>query len=125
MAYLGASCIALSRVAFSCSDALGKPNASIILLNAAVSWSTNRNNSSLYCWPFAAQSLNSFQRLSQPFLCDDKLATIVANEAPSEPIYAEIEPPPGAGLSLAVSSANSVSVMPASLDEALSFSRYS
>ena len=39
---------------------------------------------------------------------EDKFATIVVNEAANVPQYAEIEPPPGAGLSDEVSFAKSV-----------------
>ena len=62
-------------------------------------------------WPPSAWSENSFHLLSHPFLCDDRLATIVPNAAPSTPQYAAIEPPPGAGDSLAVSAANFVRVI--------------
>ena len=77
-------------------------------------------------WPLSAQFENSSQRASQPALCEERLATIVPRAAPSAPAYAEIEPPPGAGDSLAVSSAKPLQVRSTSLFFLLSASsRYS
>ena len=80
----------------------------MIALKEYVSSSTKNNNSSFSFCPFSAQTENSSHRASQPLLCAERLATIPPNAAPNEPTYAAIEPPPGAGLSEAVSSANVV-----------------
>ena len=85
MAYLVASCMVAVRKIFSSSVAFGNAKAVMIWLNALVSASTSFSNSFLHCSPFSAQLLNSSQRSSHPFLCADKLATIVANDTPSAP----------------------------------------
>ena len=58
-------------------------------------------------------------------MCELKLATIVANETPKLPTYAEIEPPPGAGLSLAVSSAKVAKFILINFESAVFFNTYS
>src|SRR5204862_4255970 len=106
-AYLVACSIAVDRAAFSSADSLGNANASITLLNAAVSSSTSDSNSSLSCCAFTAELLKYSSLSSQPRFPADKFATIPPNEAPSAPINAATEPPPGAGESLRVSLQNS------------------
>ena len=115
VAYSVATCIAAARASFSSGVPLGIPNTSIILLNAAVSSSTSASSSFITAIPFSAQSEKNSQRSSHPALCDERFATIVPNAAASAPIYADIEPPPGAGDSLAVSSAKAAHVMSTSL----------
>src|SRR5262249_28402599 len=102
-----ASSIAAVRAALSSGEFLGSPNASITLLNAAVSSSTNDNNSSLSCCALTAQLLKYSSLSSQPRLPAERFATIPPNEEPRAPISAATEPPPGAGESLKVSLQNS------------------
>ena len=59
---------------------------SMMRLKAAVSSSTSARSSAIRAWPFSATSENSFHRSSQPRLCEDRFATIVARAAPSAPI---------------------------------------
>src|SRR5438270_504146 len=106
-AYLVAFAIAAARAAFSSADSLGNANASITSVNAAVSSSTNASNSSLSCCAVTAQLLKYSSLSSQPRFPADRFATIPPNEAPSAPINAATEPPPGAGESLRVSLQNS------------------
>src|SRR5438552_1391256 len=102
-----ASSIAAVRAAFSSGELLGSANASITLLNAFVSSSTSDNNSSLSCCAFTAQLLKYSSLSSQPRLPAERFATIPPNDAPSAPINAATEPPPGAAESLNVSLQNS------------------
>src|SRR5207302_8544797 len=106
-AYFVAFSTAAARAAFSSADSLGNPNASITLLNAVVSSSTSDNNSSLSCCAFTAQLLKYSSLSSQPRLPAERFATIPPNDAPSAPINAATEPPPGAAESLNVSLQNS------------------
>src|SRR5436190_21381493 len=106
-AYFVACSIAADRAAFSSADSLGKANASITLLNAAVSSSTSDSNSSLSCCAFTAQLLKYSSLSSQPRFPAERFATIPPNDAPKAPINAATEPPPGAGESLNVSLQNS------------------
>ena len=76
------------------------------MLNALVSSSIKRISSSMYTLPLSAQSEYSCHRSSQPALWADRFATIVPKATPIAPIAADIEPPPGAGDSDAVSSVN-------------------
>src|SRR5262245_27676543 len=105
-ACLVASSIAAERAAFFSAESLGNPNASITLLNAVVSSSTSDNSSSLSCCALTAQLLKYSSLSSQPRLPAERFATIPPNDAPSAPISAATEPPPGAGESLKVSSQN-------------------
>ena len=84
----------------------GKPKAAITLLKAAVSSSTRKSSSSFNCCPCTAQSLKNSSCSSQPRLPAERLATIPPNDAPSAPIRAATDPPPGAGESLSVSLQN-------------------
>src|SRR5207302_6354724 len=106
-AYFVAFSTAAARAAFSSADSLGNPNASITLLNAVVSSSTSASNWSLSCCAFTAQLLKYSSLSSQPRFPAERFATIPPNEAPSAPINAATEPPPGAGESLRVSLQNS------------------
>src|SRR5688572_17908947 len=125
IAILVASCIALFLKLFSSSVLFGNVKAAMIRLNALVSASTRPNNSLLRASAFSAQLLNSSHLSSQPFLCEERLATIPAKAIPSDPTYAAIDPPPGAGLSLAVSSAKSLNDISTSRVSVLLFKRYS
>ena len=98
---------AAERADFSSADSLGNPNASITLLNAAVSSSTSASNSSLSCCALTAQSLKYLILSSHPRFPAERLATIPPSDAPKAPINAATEPPPGAGESLKVSLQNS------------------
>src|SRR5207249_2399991 len=106
-ACLVASSMVVARVAFSSADSLGNANASITLLNAAVSSSTSDSNSSLSCCALTAQPLKYSSLSSQPRFPAERFATIPPNDAPKAPINAATEPPPGAGESLNVSLQNS------------------
>src|SRR5437879_11982617 len=101
-AYLVAFAMAAARAAFSSADSLGKANASITLLNAAVSSSTSDNNSSLSCCAFTAQLLKYSSLSSQPRFPADRFATITPNEATSAPINDATEQPAGDGESIRV-----------------------
>ena len=117
-AYSVASSIAAALAAFSSGVPFGMAKTSIMRLNAAVSSSTREVSSSIIFHPFSATSENSFQRSSQPRLCAERLATIVARAAPKAPMAADTEPPPGAGDSDAVSRAKSLTLRRTSLSEA-------
>ena len=125
MAYFDACCMAACRAVFSVSLLLGRLKPSMILLKARVSSSTRNNSSSFNVCPFSAQSEYSFQLSSHPLLWEERLATMVPSETPSEPTYAAIEPPPGAGDSEAVSSAKSARFISTSLAAASSSIMYS
>src|SRR5207247_6699706 len=86
---------------------LGIHTTHFTLLNSAFSYSTSDSNSSLSCCAFTAELLEYSSLSSQPRFPADKFATIPPNEAPSAPINAATEPPPGAGESLRVSLQNS------------------
>src|SRR6266478_1682383 len=105
-AYFVADSIAAERAAFSSADSLGKANASITLLKAAVSSSTRNRSSSFSCCALTAQSLKYLSLSSQPRFPAERLATIPPRDAPNAPINAATEPPPGAGESLSVSLQN-------------------
>ena len=92
--------------------------AAMILSNAAVSSSTRARSLFITACPLSAQSENSFHLASQPALCEERFATMVPRAAASAPIYAEIDPPPGAGDSEAVSYAKSLHVILTSLSRA-------
>src|SRR5438128_1863964 len=106
-AYFVADSTAAARDAFSFADCFGNANASITLLKAAVSSSTNASNSSFSCCAWTAQSLKYSSLSSHPRLPAERFATIPPNDAPNAPINAATEPPPGAGESLKVSLQNS------------------
>src|SRR5947209_3761412 len=105
-AYFVAASIAADRAVFSSADSFGSANASITLLNAAVSSSTSDSNSSLSCCALTAQPLKYSSLSSQPRFPAERFATIPPNDAPKAPINAATEPPPGAGESLNVSLQN-------------------
>src|SRR5947199_4626124 len=92
-AYLVACSIAVDRAAFSSADSLGNANASITLLNAAVSSSTRDSHSSLRCCAFTAGLLKYSSLSSQPRFPAHQLATIPPTEAPSAPLDAATEQP--------------------------------
>ena len=98
------------RAAFSSGVFLGMPNAAMMRLNASVSSSTRWRRRSCRTIPSSATLANSSHCSSQPGLWLERLATIVASDAPKAPMYADTEPPPGAGLSRDVSSANPLTV---------------
>src|SRR6266567_3651211 len=106
-AYFVADSTAAARDAFSSADCFGNANASITLLKAAVSSSTSSSNSSLSCCAFTAHLLKYSSLSSQPRLPAERFATIPPSDAPSAPINAATDPPPGAGESLKVSLQNS------------------
>src|SRR5438309_803427 len=95
--------MAAVRADLSLAEPLGKANAAMTWLKAAVSSSTSKSISSFNCCAFTAQSLKYLSLSSQPRFPADKLATIPPREAPNAPINAATEPPPGAGESLSVS----------------------
>src|SRR3984893_13154387 len=106
-AYFVADPIAAARTFFSSSDPFGNPNASITLLNALVSSSTNESISSFNFCALTAQPEKYSSLSSQPRFPAERLATIPPSDAPRAPIKAATDPPPGAGESLNVSLQNS------------------
>src|SRR5438552_18478539 len=94
------------RADLSLAEPLGKANAAITWLKAAVSSSTSKSISSFTCCAFTAQSLKYLSLSSQPRLPAERFATIPPSDAPNAPINAATEPPPGAGESLSVSLQN-------------------
>src|SRR5207249_6643626 len=74
------------RADLSLAEPLGKANAAITLLKAAVSSSTSKSISSFNCCAFTAQSLKYLSLSSQPRLPADKLATIPPRETPVPPL---------------------------------------
>ena len=125
VAYLLASSMACLRAETCSVLSFGNPKASMILSNARVSSSTKKSNSSLIFCPLSAQGENSPTRSSQPLFEALKLATMVPKEAPKAPDNAAMLPPPGAGLSEAVSSANDFTVIETNFDFLGSFRIYS
>ena len=114
-AFIVAFWMAASRSAFALSLSFGREKASMMAAKALVSSSTKATSSSFMAWPFSAQSENSFQRSSQPLLWAERFATMAPRAAPSAPMYADTEPPPGAGDSEAVSSAKPLRLILTSL----------
>src|ERR1043166_5547298 len=99
-AYFVADSIDAARAFFSSSDPLGNPNASITWLNALVSSSTSASSSSFSFCALTAESEKYSSLSSQPRFPAERLATIPPREAPSAPMSAATDPPPGAGESL-------------------------